>query len=61
MCAGKSIGVKGVADQDEDEWDFIIDVNLKGVMWCLKHQLRNISSGGSIGTWSRSTELDHVC
>jgi NADP-dependent 3-hydroxy acid dehydrogenase YdfG len=49
MCTGKSIGVKGIVDQDEDEWDFILDVNLKGVMWCLKHQLKSISSGGSIG------------
>ncbi|KAF2689124.1 NAD(P)-binding protein [Lentithecium fluviatile CBS 122367] len=45
---GKSIGVKGIDEQDEVEWDFIMDVNLKGVMFCLKHQLRCITPGGSI-------------
>ncbi|KAF2658610.1 NAD(P)-binding protein [Lophiostoma macrostomum CBS 122681] len=45
---GKSIGVKGVVDQDISEWDFIMDVNLKGVMLCLKAQLGKISDGGSI-------------
>ncbi|KAF2740171.1 hypothetical protein EJ04DRAFT_548651 [Polyplosphaeria fusca] len=45
---GKSIGVKGVADQDLDDWDFIMDVNLKGVMLCCKYELRAIVDGGSI-------------
>ncbi|CAO2651937.1 Nn.00g002200.m01.CDS01 [Neocucurbitaria sp. VM-36] len=40
---GKSIGLKGIDQQDISEWDFILNVNLKGVMLCLKHQLRHIS------------------
>ncbi|KAH7132637.1 3-oxoacyl-reductase [Dendryphion nanum] len=45
---GKSIGLKPLTEQDIPEWDFILDVNLKGVMLCLKHQLRSIVPGGAI-------------
>jgi NAD(P)-dependent dehydrogenase (short-subunit alcohol dehydrogenase family) len=45
---GKSIGVKGVADTDEDEWDFIIAVNLTGVMHCMRAQMKVIADSGSI-------------
>ncbi|KAL1592658.1 hypothetical protein SLS60_011074 [Paraconiothyrium brasiliense] len=45
---GKSIGVKTVAEQDISEWDFIMDINLKGVMICMKHQLQHLSSPGAI-------------
>jgi NAD(P)-dependent dehydrogenase (short-subunit alcohol dehydrogenase family) len=45
---GKSMGRVGVVDYDEDEWDFILDVNLKGVFLCMKAQLKAIKNGGSI-------------
>jgi NAD(P)-dependent dehydrogenase (short-subunit alcohol dehydrogenase family) len=45
---GQNIGVKGVEEQDVDEWDFILDVNLKGVMVCLKHELKVMKEGGSV-------------
>jgi NAD(P)-dependent dehydrogenase (short-subunit alcohol dehydrogenase family) len=45
---GKSIGLKGIAEQDEEEWDFVLGVNLTGVMHCLRAQLAVISEGGSI-------------
>jgi NAD(P)-dependent dehydrogenase (short-subunit alcohol dehydrogenase family) len=45
---GKSIGVKGIKDLEEDEWDFIIGVNLTGVMHCLRAQLKVMADGGSI-------------
>jgi NAD(P)-dependent dehydrogenase (short-subunit alcohol dehydrogenase family) len=45
---GKSIGVSGIDHMDVDEWDFIMSVNLRGVMLCLKHQLRHIGDNGSI-------------
>lgn len=32
----------------DDTWDRIIDVNLKGVMYCMREELRNIDDGGSI-------------
>ncbi|KAF2822170.1 3-oxoacyl-reductase, partial [Ophiobolus disseminans] len=45
---GKSIGVGGVAELDVGEWDFIFDVNLKGVMLCMKYELGYMGKGGSI-------------
>ncbi|WQF78907.1 Putative short-chain dehydrogenase/reductase SDR, NAD(P)-binding domain superfamily [Colletotrichum destructivum] len=44
----KSVGKKGLADQDLDEWEFVMGVNLKGVMHCLKAQLSMIQDNGSI-------------
>lgn len=44
----KSIGVGGIAEQDDEDWDFIIAVNLTGIMHCMRAQLRVISDGGSI-------------
>lgn len=35
-------------EQDISEWDFILEVNLKGVMLCLKAQLAHITPGGAI-------------
>lgn len=44
----KSIGRKGVHEQDFEEWDFILGVNLTGVMHCMRAQLDAIASGGAI-------------
>ena len=44
----KSIGVGGVAEMEAEEWEFIIGVNLTGVMHCMRTQMRTISDGGSI-------------
>ncbi|KAJ0380309.1 hypothetical protein COL26b_001424 [Colletotrichum chrysophilum] len=43
-----SIGLKGIDEQDFDEWDLILSVNLTGVMHCLKAQLRVIENTGAI-------------
>lgn len=32
MCTAKSIHIDGVQDLKEDEWQFVIDVNLTGGM-----------------------------
>ncbi|KAH7385998.1 3-oxoacyl-reductase [Pyrenochaeta sp. MPI-SDFR-AT-0127] len=45
---GKSIGIRGIDQQDMAEWDFIMNVNLKGVMLCLKYQLQHMSDKGAI-------------
>ncbi|KAF2396606.1 NAD(P)-binding protein [Trichodelitschia bisporula] len=45
---GKSIGHAGVKDFDEEEWQFIIDVNLTGLMHCMRAQLKVIAEGGSV-------------
>ncbi|KAJ0167255.1 Levodione reductase [Colletotrichum tanaceti] len=44
----KSAGTKGLADQDLDEWEFVMGVNLTGVMHCLKAQLSVMRDDGSI-------------
>lgn len=44
----KSIGVNGIEKQDLEEWDFMLGVNLTGVMHCLRAQLQHIGEGGSI-------------
>ena len=42
-CAHNNGGIEGplstVVDLDENDWDRVIDINLKGVWWCLKHQI----------------------
>ncbi|KAL4798533.1 hypothetical protein BDV19DRAFT_377060 [Aspergillus venezuelensis] len=45
---GKTIGLTGVKDIDTDEWDFVVDVNLKGVMHCMRAELRVMANNGSI-------------
>jgi NAD(P)-dependent dehydrogenase (short-subunit alcohol dehydrogenase family) len=37
-----------VVDETDEGWDFIMDINAKGVFNCLRAQLRVISQGGSI-------------
>jgi NAD(P)-dependent dehydrogenase (short-subunit alcohol dehydrogenase family) len=47
-------GIEGplatVVDLEEDDWDRVIDVNLKGVWWCLKQEIPAMlaSGGGAI-------------
>ena len=45
---GKSLGTIPVVDIEEEEWDFIMDVNLKGTFNCLQAELKSIEDGGSI-------------
>jgi NAD(P)-dependent dehydrogenase (short-subunit alcohol dehydrogenase family) len=45
---GPSIGVKGVAELSDEEWDFVSGVNLTGTFKCLRAQLKAINDGGSI-------------
>lgn len=44
----KSIGLKGIDEQDFEEWDFVLGVNLTGVMHCLKAQLTEIGESGAV-------------
>ncbi|KAF6824203.1 short chain dehydrogenase reductase family [Colletotrichum plurivorum] len=44
----KSIGLKGIDEQDFDEWNHVIGVNLTGIMHCLKAQLAVIETTGAI-------------
>ncbi len=45
---GKVHGINSVAEMDDDEWNKILTVNLTGMMYCLRAELRKIADGGSI-------------
>jgi NAD(P)-dependent dehydrogenase (short-subunit alcohol dehydrogenase family) len=46
----KSIGSDAglVENIDAGEWDFTMDINARGVMHCMKYQLRALGEGGSL-------------
>lgn len=45
---GKAHGKDAVVDLDDDEWDHILKVNLTGMMYSLRAELRSVVDGGSI-------------
>lgn len=50
-CAGiigKHHGIRSLAETEDEEWDKLMAVNLTGVMYCLRAELRVIVDGGSI-------------
>ena len=53
-CAHNNGGIEGplasVVDLAEDDWNRVIDINLKGIWWCLKHEIPAMlmSGGGAI-------------
>lgn len=46
--SGKAHGMTKITDLEDDEWHRIIGINLTGLMYCLRAELRMISDGGSI-------------
>lgn len=47
-----NFNVDRVEDLDDESWLRVLDVNLNGVMYCLRAQLRHMNRGGSIVTTS---------
>lgn len=50
-CAGiigSHHGIAHVKDIEDDDWNKIMAVNLTGMMYCLRAELRKIEDGGSI-------------
>lgn len=41
-------GTKDIRDLTDDDWDFIMDVNLKGAFHCLRAELHRMGEGASI-------------
>jgi NAD(P)-dependent dehydrogenase (short-subunit alcohol dehydrogenase family) len=41
---GPTIGISNIEDLPDSEWDFIMDVNLKGVFNCMRAQLKAMKS-----------------
>lgn len=44
----KSHNIAHLVDQDDEEWDFVFDVNVKGVMNCMRAQIPHLTRGVSI-------------
>lgn len=44
----KYISVNPLSEQDFEMWDFVIGVNLTGVMHCMRSELRVMADGGAI-------------
>ncbi|KAJ5111234.1 hypothetical protein N7532_001769 [Penicillium argentinense] len=42
---GKKHGIGKFVDQEDDEWDMLVRVNLSGMMYCLRAELRAIMAG----------------
>ena len=50
-CAGvigKHHGIMTIAETEDEEWDKIMKVNLTGLFYCLRAELRLVAEGGSI-------------
>ncbi|KAL1596558.1 hypothetical protein SLS60_009206 [Paraconiothyrium brasiliense] len=45
---GRQNNTAGVAELDDDDWDFIFNVNTKGLMFCLRAQAPVMNEGGAI-------------
>ncbi|KAF2476711.1 NAD(P)-binding protein [Lindgomyces ingoldianus] len=45
---GRSIGVKRADELEDDDWDLVIGVNLTGLMYCQRAELRALREGGAI-------------
>lgn len=44
----KGINKEGVENQSTEDWHFVMDVNLHGVMYCMRAQLQNMNQKGSV-------------
>lgn len=45
---GKDIDVAAVQDVDDDDWDFVMGVNIRGTLNCLREEIPLVRDGGSI-------------
>ena len=41
-------GVKKISEMEDQEWDFVMDVNLRGVFNCIRAELQRMGEGSSI-------------
>ena len=41
-------GVKKISEMEDKEWNFVMDVNLRGVFNCIRAELQRIGEGSSI-------------
>jgi NAD(P)-dependent dehydrogenase (short-subunit alcohol dehydrogenase family) len=58
---GKDVMVKNVDEIDSNDWDFVLGVNLTGLMHCLRAQIPVMNSPGSIvNAASISGQMGHA-
>ncbi|KAF2019821.1 NAD(P)-binding protein [Aaosphaeria arxii CBS 175.79] len=44
----KSINIERVEDLNDEDWQFVLDVNITGVMQCMRAEIRQMNENGSI-------------
>jgi len=49
---GKHHGVRELKDQDDDQWSLIFDVNVTGLMHCMRAELRHMNKGSIVNAAS---------
>lgn len=47
---GKQIGIANVEDIDDDDWDFILGINLNGVLNCMRAEIKEMTKAGKGGS-----------
>jgi NAD(P)-dependent dehydrogenase (short-subunit alcohol dehydrogenase family) len=40
--------IRGIQDIEDDDWDWVFDVNVKGTLNCLRAQIPNLNDAASI-------------
>jgi NAD(P)-dependent dehydrogenase (short-subunit alcohol dehydrogenase family) len=48
--AGKGVLIDRIQEIQDEDWDWVFDVNIKGTLNCLRAQIPNFNDGGSIVT-----------
>lgn len=49
---GKHHGVRDLKNQDDDQWDLIFGVNVTGLMYCMRAELRHMAKGSIVNASS---------
>ncbi|PLB40817.1 SDR family NAD(P)-dependent oxidoreductase [Aspergillus candidus] len=57
---GKKHGVGALTEQEDDEWDFLLRVNLTGMMYCVRAQLRAIKETSRAGSIVNAASIQGV-
>lgn len=49
---GKHHAIRELKDQDDDQWNLIFDINVKGLMHCMRAELRHMTEGSIVNAAS---------
>jgi NAD(P)-dependent dehydrogenase (short-subunit alcohol dehydrogenase family) len=64
-CAFNNAGIEGawspIVDQSEEDWDQLIDINLKGTWLCMKYELKQmLKQGGAAAIVNNSSVAGYI-